>query len=223
MFTAMTLLADGGGGGGAGQVQEIARTFGVDWQHLGAQIISFCIVCALLHRFAYKPVLTALKQRRERITEALANAERIKAELAETKAQRQELMVQANQQATALIAEAHAAAARVRDQETQRALAAAEQILAQAREAGVRDQERMLLELKHQMGRLVVELSAAVTGKILTADDQRRLAVQAADALNGAAEPPAGRAEEAARQLLAGAGQLGVPVDEGQQSSPTQR
>jgi hypothetical protein len=35
-----------------GQVAQIARTFGVDWQHLGAQIISFSIVCAVLHKFA---------------------------------------------------------------------------------------------------------------------------------------------------------------------------
>jgi hypothetical protein len=39
-----------------GQVQQIAATFGVDWSHLIAQIISFSIVCVLLHRFAYKPV-----------------------------------------------------------------------------------------------------------------------------------------------------------------------
>lgn len=223
MLTAVTLLADAGGGA-AGQVQEIARTFGVDWQHLIAQIISFCIVCALLHRFAYKPVLAALRQRRERIAEGLANAERIKAELAETKARRQELMVQANQQATALIKEAQAAAARVGDRETQRALAAAEQILTQARQAAAHDHDRMLVELRHEVGRLVVEVSAAVTGKILTADDQRRLAVQAAAALDGnGAGPRLGPAEQAASQLLAGGGQLGVPVDESQQGSPTQR
>ena len=35
-----------------GKVEEIARTFGVDWSHLIAQIISFSIVCFLLHRFA---------------------------------------------------------------------------------------------------------------------------------------------------------------------------
>ena len=40
-----------------GQMETIARTFGVDWSHLTAQIISFSIVCALLYRFAYRPVL----------------------------------------------------------------------------------------------------------------------------------------------------------------------
>jgi F-type H+-transporting ATPase subunit b len=34
----------------------------------------------------------------------------------------------------------------------------------------------MLTELKHEVGRLVVQATANITGKVLTADDQRRLA-----------------------------------------------
>src|ERR1700704_1517705 len=47
---------------GTGQIQQIANTFGVDQPHLAAQIISFSIVCVLLHRFAYKPVLQLLEE-----------------------------------------------------------------------------------------------------------------------------------------------------------------
>jgi len=71
---ALLVIASGGG-----QVGEIARTFGVDWHHLVAQIISFCIVCILLQRFAYKPVLTMLEERRQQIAQGQAHAEQIKA------------------------------------------------------------------------------------------------------------------------------------------------
>ena len=169
----LVFLAQAGGGG---QVQEIARTFGVDWAHLIAQIISFGIVCVLLHRYAYRPVLAMLAARREEIAQGLANAEKIKAELARTEAQRQEVMTQANAQATKLIEEARAAAARVQAQETQKAIAAAEQIMVKAREAAAQDHLRMLAELKREVGRLVVQTTAAVTGKVLTPEDQRRLA-----------------------------------------------
>ena len=176
----LILLAQAGGGG---QVQEIARTFGVDWPHLVAQIISFCIVCAFLYKFAYKRVLAMLDERRKEIAEGLANAEKIKAELARTEAQRQEVMTQVNAQATKLIEEARAAAARVQEQETQKAIAAAEQIMVKAREAAAQDHLRMLSELKREVGRLVVQTTAAVTGKILTAEDQRRLAEETAKAV----------------------------------------
>ena len=173
----LIVLAQAGGGG---QVQEIARTFGVDWAHLIAQIISFGIVCFLLHRFAYRPVLAMLESRRKEIAQGLANAEEIKAELARTATQRQEVMTQANTQATKLIEQARAAAARVQEQETQKAIAAAETIIAKAREATAQDHARMLAELKREVGRLVVLTTGAVTGKVLTPDDQRRLAEETA-------------------------------------------
>jgi F-type H+-transporting ATPase subunit b len=162
------------------QINDVARTFGVDWPHLVSQIISFIIVCILLYKFAYKRVLTMLEERRQRIAEGLANAERSKAELAKAEAQRQEVLNQANAQANKLIDEARAAAARVQEQETQKAIAAAEQIIAKAREAAAQDHARMLAELKREVGRLVVQTTATVTGKVLTPDDQRRLAEETA-------------------------------------------
>jgi F-type H+-transporting ATPase subunit b len=156
--------------------KEIAKTFGVDWPHLIAQIISFCIVAALLYFFAYKRVLAILEERRKRIADGLANAEKIKAELQRTEAARQEVLHQANTQANKLIEEARVAAARVREEETQKAIAAAEQIMAKAREAAAADHAHMLTELKREVGRLVVQTTATVTGKILTPEDQKRLA-----------------------------------------------
>ncbi|HZL43483.1 MAG TPA: F0F1 ATP synthase subunit B [Verrucomicrobiae bacterium] len=156
--------------------KETAVRFGLDVPHLIAQIISFLIVTGLLYKFAYKPILTVLEQRRQRIAEGLANAEKIKAELARTEAERREVMAQASAQAAKFIEEARAAAARVREQETQRAIATAEGIIAKAREAATADHSRMLAELKREVGRLVVQTTAAVTGKILTAEDQKRLA-----------------------------------------------
>ena len=156
-------------------ITDTADQFGVDRPHLISQIISFLIVAGLLYKFAYKRILDVLEERRQRIAEGLANAERIKAELARTETARQEVLGQANAQANRLIEEARAAAAKVQETESQRAIAAAEQIIAKAREAGAADQARMMSELKREVGRLVVDTTARVTGKILTADDQRRL------------------------------------------------
>lgn len=169
--------------GAENPVAQIARTFGVDWPHLIAQIISFSIVCLLLYFFAYKRVLAMLEERRQRIAEGLANAEKIKAELAKAEVQRQGILSQANDHALKLIEEARAAAARVQEQETQKAIAAAEQIISKAREAAAADHARMLAELRREVGRLVVQTTATVTGKVLTSDDQRRLAEETAKQL----------------------------------------
>ena len=172
-MNALVLLAEANSGG---QVEQIARTFGVDWSHLIAQIISFSIVCAVLYKYAYGPILAMLEQRRQQIAQGLANAEKIKAELDKTEVQRQEVMAQAHTQGAKFIEEALAAAARLQQEESHKATAAAAQIMAKAHEAAAQDHDRMLAELKREVGRLGVQATTAVTGKILTGEDQRRLA-----------------------------------------------
>ena len=152
------------------------ETLGIHWVKLIAQTINFSIVLFVLWRFAYKPVFSMLEQRRVKIAEGIANADKIKAELARTEADRQKILADAGDQANKLIDDARQAAGRVREQETQKAIAAAEQIVTKAREAAAQDHARMLAELKREVGRLVVQTTTTVTGKILTADDQQRLA-----------------------------------------------
>ena len=170
------LLAAAEGGGLADTAREIGETFGFNKSLFASQIISFLIVAFLLHRFAYKPILRVLEERRQRIADSLAQADKIKEELAKTEAARKQLLEQAGTQASKLIEEARAAAAQVQEKETQKAVAAAEQIIAKARQAAEADHARMLAELRREVGRLVVQTTAKVTGKVLTTEDQRRLA-----------------------------------------------
>ena len=149
---------------------------GIQWKILLAQTVSFSLVFFVLWRFAYRPIFAMLEARRQKIAEAMANADKIKAELARTQADRKAVLAQAGDQANELIEQARTAAARVREVETQKAIAAAEQIVTKAREAAAQDHARMLAELKREVGRLVVQTTATVTGKVLTADDQKRLA-----------------------------------------------
>ena len=174
------ILLAGIGSDLADTARSTAEKFGFDWAHFGAQVINFLIVAGVLVVFAYKPILNELEERKQRIAQGLANAEKIKEELARTEAARQEVLNQANLQANKLIEEARAAAARVQEQETQKAIAAAEQIIAKAREAAAIEHDRTMESLKRELGRLVVETTAKVTGKVLTPEDQRRLQEEAA-------------------------------------------
>lgn len=168
-----------------GQVAVIAKTFGVDLPHLGAQVISFAIVCLLLYFFAYKPVLEMLAARRQQIATGLANTEKINAQLADIEKQRQQVLAAAREEASRIVADARGVGERIKDQETRRGLASAEQIVRQSREAATVERERLLAELHGEVGRLVVQTTAAVAGRVLTPDDQRRLAEATAQQLSG--------------------------------------
>ena len=160
-------------------VRETAETFGFDVWIFLSQVISFVIVALVLRQFAYKPILAILEERRQRIAEGLANAEKIKQQLAEAEQRYSDILAKANAQAQKMIDEARESAAHVAERKQQEAIVAAEQIVAKAREASAIEHERTMTELKRELGRLVVDTTAKVTGKVLTAEDQRRLQEEA--------------------------------------------
>jgi F-type H+-transporting ATPase subunit b len=174
----MFILAQGGG------LTDIARstgeTFGFNlWMFL-SQVVSFGIVALLLRKYAYKPILGVLEQRRQQIAEAQLNSEKIKQQLAEAEQRYQEILAKANGQAQKMIDEARDSASHVAVRKEQEAVAAAEQIVAKAHEAAALEHERTMMQLRREVGRLVVDTTAKVTGKVLNSDDQRRLQEEAA-------------------------------------------
>jgi len=162
---------------------ETLQTLGIYWPKLIAQTVNFGIVLFVLWRFAYRPVLAMLEQRRQKVAESITNADKIKEQLAQTEVQRQQTLDEASKQANKIIEEARAAAAQVGEQERQKAIADAQQILAKAHEAGEAQLARMKGELRKEFGRLVVQASMQATGKILSPEDQRRLTEDTNNAL----------------------------------------
>jgi len=175
----ITILA-AASGGVSDVVRQTAEMFGWNWKLFLSQVISFCIVAFLLQRFAYKPILALLEERRRKIEEGQINAEKIKKELAEAEKRYQEILAKANADGQKMIDEARESAAHLSERKQQEAVAAAEQIIAKAREAAALEHDRTMESLKHELGRLVVETTAKVTEKVHTPEDQRRLQEDAA-------------------------------------------
>lgn len=158
---------------------ETAQRFGLNWQQFLAQAINFCIVAGVLWFFASKPIIKLLEERKERIAQSIADSERIKEELRAAEDGRQKILTKAADEAKSLIVEARSLAAQLREQESQKAVAAAEEIIAKAKEATQADYAKMLDQLKGEVCRLVVDTTAKVIGKTLSAEDQKRLSDEA--------------------------------------------
>ena len=88
----------------------LLEDLGVDGPKLIAQLINFGIVLLVLWKIDYKPVLEMLENRRQKIAQSMDEAEQIKTELAETQAERDKVMAEANQWAEKLFADAKEAA-----------------------------------------------------------------------------------------------------------------
>src|SRR5947208_8725623 len=117
-------------GGVTDILRETADTFGWNWKLFLSQVISFCIVAFLLRRFAYKPILAILQDRRQKIEEGQLNAEKIRKQLAEAEKRYQEIVSKANADGQRMIDEARDSAAHLSERKQQEAIVAAEQIVA---------------------------------------------------------------------------------------------
>jgi len=159
----------------ANNFSDVGTATGFTLQQFIAQCVAFAVLFTVAHQFGWKKVRVVLEERRTAIEQSMANAEKIKKELADAEASRLAIIQKANEQASAIIAEAQKTAAVLGERKTQEATVQAEDIIRKAHEASVLDRNRLLADLKREVGALVVQTTEKVAGKTLTPEDQSRL------------------------------------------------
>jgi F-type H+-transporting ATPase subunit b len=148
-------------------------------------VINFFLVVFILRKFAFGPIQNMLNQRRMRIAEGEEKLKRIEKQLADSEATTAAAIAKANEDAVRLINEARQGAAAFTEQKAQEAISQAQQILTKAEAAAAAERERIAADLKREFGRLVAATTAQVTGKVLTADDQKRINEDALASVEG--------------------------------------
>jgi F-type H+-transporting ATPase subunit b len=155
--------------------QNVGLHTGFALQQFMAQCIAFLVLFGVSWKFGWKPVRTVLEERRKTIEQSMANADKIKQELSEAEATRLSIIQQANEKANLIIAEAEKSALAVTEQRAKEATRQADDIIKNSHEAAILERNRLMAELKQQVGALVIQTTEKVTGMVLTADDQARL------------------------------------------------
>jgi F-type H+-transporting ATPase subunit b len=156
-------------------LEDSGNKTGWNSQQFFSQCVAVTVLFVVLWQFGWKPVRTILEERRKTIEDSIANADKIKKELTDAESTRLSIIQKANDQANKIISEAEKSAAAVTEQRAKEATRQAEDILKNAHEAAVLDRNRLMAELKQQIGDLVIQTTQKVAGKVLTADDQSRL------------------------------------------------
>lgn len=168
---------------GEGGVEGLLKQFGWEPQLFFSQLFLFGIVLIVLSKFAYKPLLAVLEQRKQQIAEADENGRKTREALANAQADARKIVGEAAQQATRLIEEARAAAATEREKSRQQAAGDAQEILAKARAAGDAELVRLKGELRQEFGRLVAQASLTATGGVLTIEQRQQIADESSRSL----------------------------------------
>ncbi|QUE31227.1 F0F1 ATP synthase subunit B [Francisella philomiragia] len=130
------------------------------------QMITFAIFVGFTMKFVWPPLRKALDERREKIAEGLASADRASRELEVAKRQSAEILREAKAKATEIVENAYVRAHKVDEQAKEEAIAAADKIKSMAMAEIEQEKVKAKEELKHE----VVSLAIAAASKIISAN-----------------------------------------------------
>ena len=146
-----------------------------------AQILNFLVLLAILAKFAYKPLLKAMDDRRNRIINDLDSAEQTRLDAEALKEQYAEQLAGARQEATEIVNKANQIAQNLHDELVEQARVEQEALLANAKERIEQEKQQAVLDIRSE----VIKLSTLIAGKIvnqkLNSDNDQKLVANIAD------------------------------------------
>lgn len=125
-------------------------------------LLAFLVVVFILGRFAWPAIVKGLKDREASITDSLATAERIKAEMAQLKSENEVLLAQAREERAIMLKEARDTKDKLISEAKEQAKAVAEKIITEAQSTIDRNKMAAIIEVKNEIGILVVEISEKI-------------------------------------------------------------
>lgn len=131
-------------------------------------LIAFLVVLVILRKFAWKPILSSLKEREMGIAESLATAEKVKAEMALIKNENEALLVKAREERARMVKEAKEIGDNMVAEAKEKAKAEYDRIVADAQFAIQQQKNAALIDVKNQMGKLVIEVTEKVIRRELS-------------------------------------------------------
>ncbi len=141
--------------------------------------ISFFALLAILHRFAWKPILAGLKQREDYIRKSLDDADKIKSQLAEVEAAKERILDEAKDRANAIIEQSRKMGSELAGQIEKRAKKNAEGIISSAHQEIEGERERVRNALKKESAQTAVSLAEKILKENLDTKKNRDLINQA--------------------------------------------
>lgn len=139
--------------------------------------VVFLLLLVLLRKYAWKPILTAVKTREESIEEALSTAKKAKKEMEELKAGNEKILADARNERDNLLKEARDVKDAIIGEAKTKATKEAERIMATAREQIQNEKNAAITELKNQVATLSIEIAEKILKSELSSDDKQKALV----------------------------------------------
>ncbi len=141
-------------------------------------VLTFGLLLFLLRRFAWKPILRAIKQREERIEDALKLTEVTRAEMEQLQFDNKVLFNQAKEERDAILREARSLKESIIEEARIRAGEEAERIIASAKDSIHFEKLAAITELKNQLAQMSIDIAEKVLEHELSDPEKQRALIE---------------------------------------------
>jgi len=149
------------------------------------QTLLFLALLFLLRKFAWKPILNAVNEREQKISESLEQADKAQAQLIALKSQNEDLLKEARAERDAMIKDAKATASKMVEDSKAVAKEEGNKLLVSARESINAEKVAAIAELKTQVASFSIEIAEKIVrGELASSDKQKALADQLVEDIN---------------------------------------
>jgi F-type H+-transporting ATPase subunit b len=138
------------------------------------QLVIFLGLFFLLAKFAWKPILSGLKEREESIQTALDSAERAKQDMAALQAGNEKLLKEAREERDKILRDARAAASLLQEQIQTEAKKNADRLIADARAVINTEKQAALRDVKQQVALFSLQVAERLMKKNLESDKAQK-------------------------------------------------
>ena len=138
-------------------------------------IVAFGITFFVLRKWIFGPVQQAIDSRRNRILEALKEADSARAEARRLLEEHRSLIGQARSEAEQILSDARRIADSQRERVREEIETDRQRRLEETRRQIEAETRRALVQIRAEVAELTLVATARVTGKVLTKDDHKRL------------------------------------------------
>jgi F-type H+-transporting ATPase subunit b len=137
--------------------------------------ITFLLLLFLLGKFAWKPILTALKQREDNIKISLEQAEKAREEAKKILEENQASLIKAEEESKKLIEESRQYAAHLKEQMLKDSKVQAQKIIEEASAEIDRKKSEAFTELKNQIAEISVNAAEIILKQNLNMDSNKKI------------------------------------------------
>lgn len=164
---------------------ELLNNFGIEPILLVAQLVNFLIILYVLKRFAYKPLLTLLKNREETIKKGLKDAQDARAMLENAEQKERDILMKAQEQAKILLEETkkqNVEMMRKTEEETKKRT---EEMMVEAKRQIQEESKSAEIRLKTYTSELALAFLTKATKELFTEREQKEAIQNAVKKMKG--------------------------------------